>query len=151
MLKLIPWNLVNLSHLYIPRNFPLVKRGIQIWFWTQISNLKMFLRCCLCIVVTGEINQEQILHPKGTFWLFKAIFDVSTTHLSGIDPNFYFISPKGWRVVPARQTGQNQEYFGYNPRYRNIASKLSHNLSFPFLTKKTLFWFWGVEKHARNN
>ena len=89
----------------------------------------MFLRCCLRIVVTGKVNQEQILHPKGTFWLFKAVFDVSTTHLSDNDPNFYLIYPKGWRVVPARQTGQNQEYFGYNPRYRNIASKLSLNLS----------------------
>ena len=66
---------------------------------------------------------------KRYFWLFKAIFDVSTTHLSGMGANFYFISQKGWRVVSACQTGQNQEYFGYNPRYRNIASKLSLNLS----------------------
>ena len=80
-------------------------------------------------MVTGKVNQEQILHPKGTFWLFEAIFDVSTTHLSGIGPNFYSISQKGWRFVLACQTGQNQEYFGYNPRYRNIASKLSLNLS----------------------
>ena len=83
-------------------------------------------------MVTGKVNQEQILHPKGTFGFLKQYLMFPLPTLSGIDPNFHLISSKGWRVVPARQTGQNQEYFGYNPRYRNIASKLSHNHSFPF-------------------
>ena len=71
---------------------------------------------------------------KNKFYIQKVLFgflnqNLCFLRLSGIGPNFYFISSKGWRVIPARQTGQNQEYFGYNPRYRNIASKLSLNLS----------------------
>ena len=46
-------------------------------------------------MVTGKVNQEQILHPKGTFWLFIARFDVSSTYLVLVLISILFLQKAG--------------------------------------------------------